>query len=216
MPDDKQAYTGHRVVTSGGSDHNLRRLQIEGVHDERRTTVPVKIIAIHGGGVGPAPTADVQPLIDQVDGLGNRTPHAPSYNVPVSRNHSGNGAIISDPVAGDIMIMSVADRDISTLKKTGQQSAPGSKRRGSLSDGIIHHAMLSGTPDQYVFFKPEGGFVVADRAGNVVETFKDAKMMTLTVPAGGIVALGGNPSKGGTFDFVQTVSGPSTVVKAKL
>jgi len=216
MSDDKQGYTGHRVITSGGSDHNLRRLQIEGVHDERRTTVPVKIVAVHGGGVGPAPTADVQPLVDQVDGLGNRTPHAPSYNVPVSRVNGANGAIISDPVAGDIMIMSVADRDISKLKNTGQQSAPGSKRRGSLSDGIIHHAVLSGVPDQYVFFKPEGGFVVSDRAGNVVETFKDAKMMTLTVPAGGIVALGGNPSKGGTFGFVQTDQGFSTVVKARL
>jgi len=215
MPDDKQGYTGHRVITSGGSEHNLRRLQIEGVHDERRTTVLVKIVKVHGGGVGPAPTADVQPLVDQVDGLGNRQPHAPAFNVPVSRVHGANGAVLSDPVPGDIMVMSIADRDISTLKNTSQQSAPGSKRRGSLSDGIIHHAVLSGTPDQYVFFKPEGGFVVADRAGNVVESFKDSKTLTLTPAAGGMVLLGGN-GKTGTFDFVQTVSGPSTNVKARL
>ena len=212
---DDQSYTGHQAVTSSGSDHNVERLHIDAVLDERRTAMPVKIVKIYGGGVDKAPTADVQPLVDQVDGLGNRTPHAPVYNVPVSRVHGGNGAVISDPVAGDIMVMSIADRDISTLKKTGAASAPGSKRRSSLSDGIVHHAMLSGKPDQYIYFKPEGGFVLADRAGNVVESFKDAKTLTLTPASGGFVLLGGDGSSG-TFDFVQTVSGPSTTVKAKL
>ena len=134
----------------------------------------------------------------------------------MSRVHSGSGAIISDPVAGDDYVMSVSDRDISTYLASGQQSAPGSKRRGSLSDGILHHAVRSPKPTQYLFFKPGGGFVVSDNAGNVVETFPDSKKMTLTVPSGGLLALGGDPAKGGTFGFVMTDQGPSTIVKAKL
>ena len=214
---DTTSYTGHQATTSAGSDHNAQDLQINGDHDERRTTVPVKIIKVYGGGVGAAPTADVQPLIDQVDGLGNRTPHGTVYGVAVSRNQSASGAIINDPVVGDFMVLSVADRDISTFKTTGAQSAPGSKRRGSLADGILHRAVgMSGTPSQYVEFKPAGGFVVADSAGNIVETFISPKKMTLTVPMGGLLTLGGDPAKGGTFGFVMTDQGTSTIVKAKI
>ena len=99
----------------------------------------VRVTKVYGGGVGAAPTADVQPLINQVDGLGNATPHAPIYGLPVSRVHSGNGAIISDPVAGDDYILSIPDRDISKYLASGQQSSPDSKRRSSMSDGILHY-----------------------------------------------------------------------------
>ncbi len=208
--------TGHQDISDGGSSHNSERLHIASAQDERRHVVIVRVLKTYGGGVDAAPTVDVQPLINQVDGLGSPTNHAPIYGLPVSRVHSGSGAIISDPMAGDDYVMSVADRDISKYLASGQQSSPDSKRRGSLSDGILHHAVRSPKPTQYLFFKPAGGFVVADSAGNEVETFPDTKMMTLTVPTGGILALGGDPAKGGTFGFVMTDQGTSTVVKAKL
>lgn len=209
-------YAGQAGITSPGSGHNARALQHRIQQDARRTTVAVRIIKTYGGGTAGAPTADVQPMIDQVDGLGYPTPHGPVYGVAVGRVHSGAGAIISDPQPGDIFEMHVHDRDITKLKNTGAQSSPDTARRGSMADGVLGHAMVTKAPDQYVMFKPEGGFVVTDRAGNIVETFKDSKMMTLTVPAGGILALGGNPAKGGTFGFVQTDQGVSTIVKAKL
>jgi len=211
---DNTSYTGHQALTSSGSAHNVERLHIDHATDERRHAVPVKIVKVYGGGVGPAPTADVQPLIDQVDGLGNRTPHAPVYGVPVSRNHSGNGSVINDPVAGDIMIMSVADRDISGLKNTGQQTAPGSKRRGSLSDGIVHHAMLSGTPKQYLQYRPDG-VTLMDVNGHQVITTKNSIAIAPKEGSGAIVYLGGDGSKG-TYDFVSTPSGPSMNVKARI
>ena len=214
MTIDSTSYTGHQALTSSGSDHNVERLHIDQAMDERRHAVPVKIIAVHGGSVGPAPTADVQPLVDQVDGLGNRTSHAPVYGVPVSRVHSGNGAIISDPVAGDTMLMSIADRDISTLKNTGQQSAPGSKRRGSMSDGIVHHAMLSVTPKQYVQFRSDG-VTVMDVNGHQIITTKNSIAVVPKEGSGAMVLLGGDGSKG-TFDFVSTPSGPSINVKARI
>lgn len=223
MPDDKTGYTGFQSPTSSGSEHNTRRLHIEAVHDERRTTVPVKIVKIYPDPNGGAPTADVMPQIDQVDGLGNRTPHAVVYGVAVGRTHSGSGAIVSDPVAGDLYQMHVHDRDISSLKATGQQSAPGSKRRGSMSDGVLGTAMVSGAPKQAVVFKPGGGVKIFDMGGAVIETSADGKTVTTMNASGAVVVLqgtmtflGGDPAKGGTFGFVMTDAGTSTLVKAKL
>ena len=208
--------TGHQDIADGGSSHNSERLHINSVQDERRHVVIVRVLKTYGGGVGAAPTVDVQPLINQVDGLGNPTSHAPIYGLPVSRVHSGNGAIISDPAPGDDYVLSIPDRDISKYLASGQQSSPDSKRRSSLSDGILHHAVRSPQPTQYVMFKPAGGFVVADSAGGTIETFPSSKTVTVTPPTGGKVILGGNGTDGGTYSPVVTVAGPSTYVEAKL
>lgn len=223
MPDDKSGYVGHQVPTSSGSDHNTERLHIESAMDERRTMVPVRIVKVYPGKDGAAPTADVQPLIDQVDGLGNRTPHAVVYGVAVGRNHSGSGAFTSDPVAGDTYKMHVADRDISSFKATGQQAGPGSKRRSSLSDGVLGQAINAKPPTQGVTCKPGGGIIVFDKGGARIETSADGDTVTITNKSGATVLLqgdltilGGDPAKGGTFGFVQTDAGTSSVVKAKL
>lgn len=215
MPDDKSGYVGHQVPTSSGSEHNSERLHIESVMDERRTMVPVRIVKVYPDPNGGAPTADVQPLIDQVDGQGNRTPHETVYGVAVGRNHSGSGAFVSDPVAGDTYKMHVADRDISSFKATGQAAAPGSKRRSSLSDGVLGQAINALPPTQGVICKPDGGVKVFDKSGGMVETFGDGKMVVVP-PKGGTLYLGGSPADGGTFGFVQTDAGTSSVVKAKL
>ena len=210
-------YTGHRAVTSSGSEHNTERLHVEKVLAEHRTNIPVKIVKLYPGKDGGAPTADVQVLIDQVDGLGaSATPHATVHGVLVGRTHSGSGAIVSDPVAGDMYHMAIADRDLSKLKSSGQQSAPDTKRRGSLSDGMLTHAIMAGKPTQAVEFKPGGGVKVFDKGGAVIETSADGKTVTVIPADGGMVYLGGDPAKGGTFEFLMTVSGPCSNVKGKL
>ena len=217
QPSDTNGYTGFQTPTTAGSERNIEQLHIAGQHDERRTMMPVRVVVVHGGGVDAAPTADVVPIVHQTDGLGNPTPHGMVYGVAVGRVHSGSGAIISDPVAGDVYMMTVADRDISKLKANGgQPSAPDTFRRGSPSDGVLHHAMLTGAPKQALFFKPDGGIKIFDKGGAVIETSSDGKTVTVIPAAGGTIVLGGDPSKGGTFGFVQTDQGASTVVKAKV
>ena len=117
-----------------------------------RTVMPVKIIAVHGGGVNQPPTVDVQPMINQIDSQGNSTPHGTIYGIAVSRGGFGAGnGVICDPVAGDVGIMSVADRDISGMKQTGgAQSNPGSGRKFDLSDGIYHGAMVHLSPTNFI------------------------------------------------------------------
>ncbi len=215
---DSATYTGHRAVTSSGSDHNVERLHIDKALAHHRTAVPVKVLKVYPDPNGGAPTADVQVMVDQVDGLGaNPTPHAVVYGVTVGRVHSGSGAIVSDPVAGDLYHMAVHDRDVSKFKASGgQQSSPDTKRRGSLSDGHLTHAILSGAPKQAVLFKPGGGVKVFDKGGAVIETSADGKTVTVLPAPGGTLILGGTGSDGGTYSPVQTVAGPSSIVQAKL
>ena len=219
-----EEYIGHRAVTSSGSDHNTERLHIEKVLNEHRTSVPVKIVKVYPGKDGAAPTADVQVLVDQVDGVGrNQTPHAVVYGVLVGRPHSSAGAVVSDPQVNDFYHMAIFDRDVSALKTSGQQSKPDTKRRGSLSDGVLTHAIMAPAPKQTLDFKDGKGVKLADVGGATVETFDSGKKVVVKTGKGGTVVLkddiayvGGDPDDGGTFDFLMTASGPCSTAKGKV
>ena len=219
-----EEYIGHRAVTSSGSDHNTERLHIEKVLNEHRTNVPVKIVKVYPGQDGGAPTADVQVLIDQVDGVGaSVTPHAVVYGVVVGRAHSSAGTVVADPQIGDCYHMAIADRDISKLKSSGQQSSPDTKRRGSLSDGMLTHAILAGKPKQALDFKDGAGVKLYDGGGATVETSDNGNKVVVKTAKNGtfvlkddMVYLGGDPDDGGAFDYILTVSGPMSKAKGKI
>lgn len=212
MPD---SYPGQAGLTAASSHRNVEQVHRQRDMDERRYMVPVRVIAVHGGGVGPAPTLDVVPVIHGVSGSGDKYEHGTVYGVPAARNHSASGTIISDPVVGDMGMLHVADRDIGTWKATGQPSMPESSRRGGLGDGIFHGAACNpGTPKQYLLWKPGGGAVVMDQNGGRYETFSDHTVVD--PPSKGIIYLGGDPAEGGTFAPVQTTQGPSSNVYAKV
>ncbi len=210
-----QGYAGQAGITAPGSGHNTRALQHRIQQDARRTSVVVKVLKVYPDPNGGTPTADVQPMTDQADGLNNATPHGPVFGVAVGRPHSGSGAFVSDPVAGDLYLMNCADRDISGLKRTGAQQQPSSDRRGSMADGVLTHAVITKAPKQAFMHKPGGGVKIFDEGGAVIETSADGKTVTVMPAPGGTLILGGTGSDG-TYGFVQTDQGTSTVVKAKL
>lgn len=117
-----------------------------------RTGIPVKIVKVHGGGVGAPPTVDVQLQINQIDSQGNSTPHGIVYGIPVVRNQGGKNVVINDPVVGDVGHMVISDRDLTTIKNNaGAQSNPGSFRRHDMADGVYHAAFLNAAvPDNYI------------------------------------------------------------------
>ncbi len=165
-----ESFFGQAGTFNGSGDYNAEEFHIRQVLGQTRTTIPVKVVAVHGGGVGPAPTIDVQPLVNQTDGQGNQTPHGVIYGIPASRNQGGGNAVINDPRVGDVGFLSVADRDISALKANeGKQSNPGSFRRFDLADGIYTAAFLNpANPDQFMHFRDDG-VTLADKNGNVIE-----------------------------------------------
>ncbi|MGN6312845.1 MAG: Gp138 family membrane-puncturing spike protein [Rhodanobacteraceae bacterium] len=121
-----------------------------------RTTLPVKIVAVHGGGLAPVGRVDVQPLIQQTDSAGNVMALPVLYGLPYLRWQGGTSAVILDPMAGDIGLACFADRDVSAVIATGQAAAPGSNRRFSLADGFYVGATLNAEPTQYVQFNSDG------------------------------------------------------------
>lgn len=152
-----EGFFGQQGLPDATSDLNLMYFIARQVLGQTRTAMPVKIIAVHGGGVDRPPTVDVQPMIKQVDGQGNATEHGVIFGIATTRSQGGAGGIINDPRVGDTGIMSIADRDISSFKaNNGEQSTPGSKRTFDPSDGIYHGSMLQTAPVHYIHFVDDG------------------------------------------------------------
>ncbi|NTI80464.1 Gp138 family membrane-puncturing spike protein [Rhizobium rhizogenes] len=186
-----EKFFGQQGTFDDSSDYNARDFHIRQVLGQVRTSVPVKIIAVHGGGVGAAPTVDVQPLINQIDGQGNQTPHGIIYSIPCTRNQGGGNAIINDPLVGDVGHIVISDRDTSSLKSNqGTQSNPGSFRTHDLADGVYHGAMLNpANPDQYVQFTTTGMKLV-DKNGNVIEMKSGSIAITGNLTVTGSITAG--------------------------
>ena len=106
--------------------------------------------------LSPVGFVDVTPLVNQIDGNGNATPHATIFNIPYLRIQGGTNAIIMDPKPGDIGVCLFASRDISTVKVTKAQANPGSFRSYSFADGLYAGGLLNGTPEQFVRFTDSG------------------------------------------------------------
>ena len=215
MTDDATGYAGQAGLTAGNSSRNqddfAAQQRIAGV----RTMVPVKIVAVHGGGVGPAPTLDVQVLVDQTDGQGNATPHGTIYGISAPRNRSGNGEVINDPVVGDMGWMHAADRDVSSFLTANGKASPGSDRRHSLSDGVFIRGHDSkATPKQFVQFRSDG-VTVMDVNGHQFETTATKVIVAPKEGSNAMVFLGGDGTKGG-YDFLQTMSGPCINAKGRI
>lgn len=122
-----------------------------------RTAMPVKVVAVtNSGELSKIGFVDVQPLVSAVDGSGNVWPHGIIHNVPYMRVQGGSNAIIIDPEIGDIGIATVCDRDISTVKNTGDVSAPGSNRKNDMSDIVYLMTIIGAAPVQYAQFNSEG------------------------------------------------------------
>ncbi len=184
MSDETQSGgVGQQSPFDSSSEYNVRQFQIDQTVAGVSTTKMVKVVAVYDadmnpvdpadtGVVGPTGYVDVQPLVAQVDGAGQATPHGIIHGVPFTRAQGGSGAVICDPQVGDIGAMSCADRDISSVKATRDAATPGSFRRHDPADGVYAGPTLNGAPDQYVRFKAKG-FVVLDNQGNRTETGED-------------------------------------------
>jgi len=196
---------GQQTTFDDSSDYNRESFVIDQKLKKIRTGVPVKVVAVNGGGVGKPPTVDVIPTANMTDGQGNATKHLTIFAIPVARVQGGGNAVIVDPVVGDYGIMLVSDRDISAIKaNSGAQSNPGSFRHHSLADGVYVGAILnSATPTQYVQFT-SSGIVLHDKNGNVVQTDSSGVEITATtVKINGALQVTGEVTGGyGTGDSV--------------
>ena len=158
-----------------------------------RTTVPVQVIAVHGGGLAPVGRVDVQPLIQQTDSAGNVMALPVLYGLPYLRWQGGASAVILDPAVNDIGLVCFADRDVSAVIASGKQSAPGSNRRFSLADGFYMGATLNAEPTQYLQFDPDSGITLNSPKTITEQIGTDSDAARVVMNSSGIVlSFGGH------------------------
>lgn len=145
-------YSSPLRVNSDATQFNELAFMIAQRMSRLATTTLVQVKAVVPGGVGPVGTVDVQPMVNQIDGVGNATAHGIIYGIPYVRLQGGGNAIICDPQVGDIGWCGFCSTDISAVKVTKGVANPGSRRRYSWADGLYLGAMLGGEPGQFIQF----------------------------------------------------------------
>lgn len=123
----------------------------------RWTARPVKVVSVtNAGGVSPIGYVGLLPLVQQIDGEGQASPHATIYNAPYMRIQGGANAVILDPQVGDIGLAVFCDRDISAVKSSGGEAPPGSSRQNDPADAVYLGSIIAAAPTQYVRFSTSG------------------------------------------------------------
>jgi phage baseplate assembly protein gpV len=157
MADNPNGYLGQQSPYDSATEFNALSFLVNQIMNGRNVATLVQIKAVtNAGGLAPVGYVDVIPLVNQLDGYGNATPHGVVHNLPYFRMQGGANAIILDPQVGDIGIAVFADRDISSVKASKKASNPSSRRRADYADGMYIGGFLNGVPAQYVQFSAAG------------------------------------------------------------
>jgi hypothetical protein len=166
--------------TAAGSPFNAMAFVFDQLASGMATAALVQVQAVtNTGGVIPAGFVDVLPLVNQIDGVGNATPHGTLHSLPYCRVQAGTNAVILDPVVGDIGIAAFCSRDISSVKVGQAQANPGSRRKFDMADGVYLFGVQGiAAPTQYVAFSSTGIAIVSPTA------------ISLTAPAISLTATG--------------------------
>lgn len=214
MTETSYSIQGQEDPTVAGSLFNAVSFVVNQIMGGMATATLAKVTACsNDGSVAPQGTVNVQPLINQVDGAGNATPHGTIYNVPYMRLQSGDMAVIIDPQVGDLGLVVFASTDISSVQATNAQANPGSRRRFDWADGIYVATILSATtPTQYLQINSDG--IALKSGAKITLTDGQGKVVTLNNDGTGTLTgnwtVSGNLNVTGTSDLQGSVTGGST------
>lgn len=143
-----------QTVAGAAQDMYIINNLIANIH----TMMPVKILSVTvpADELAPIGRCEVLPLVQQIDGSNNVYPMGKIINVPYLRVQGGSNAIVIDPQVGDIGLCGFCERDISIVKRTGDLSAPDTRRKYDINSAVYMFTMMSGTPTQYIHFLENG------------------------------------------------------------
>lgn len=153
---DNTGHAGFADPNAGLGEFNRIAFVVQQVLAKLHTCLPVKVVAVTGGGLAPVGYVDILPLVQQLGADGTPTDHGIICNVPYFRLQGGSNAVIIDPVVNDIGMACFASRDISVFKNARGKSRPGSARKHDMSDALYIGGVLNGTPTQYIQFSASG------------------------------------------------------------
>lgn len=196
-----QGYARQSGLNDDSTEYNQHAFQIWQTLARVRTVVPVKVMAVNVNADGTGGTVDAQPLVNQMDGAGQCSPHDTIYGLPYFRLQAGGSAVVLDPVVGDIGAAGICDRDISSVKNNKGIANPGSRRKFNLADGIYFGGILNEKPTTRV--------TVSD--GNVSVTPDDG-VTSLTVTPGLIRMVAAKIQSHATTEHTVDANGTGFVI----
>jgi hypothetical protein len=206
---------GFQSATSDRSLFNANTFLILQILNRISTATLVRVEAVSNAGeVALVGTVNVKPLVDQVDGSGNTTPHGIIYGLPYFRVQGGTDAVILDPKVGDIGAAIFFDRDVSAVLGTMASAPPGSGRRFDMADGFYLGGNLNGDPQQYLQFNTSGVTITSasdvniNAPGTTTITTQTANITassgaTITTPT---LTVDGNMQVNGNMNITGTVT----------
>ena len=154
---------GQKKPNTAGSEYNALQFVIQQAMNRISTAIPVRVQAVDGLYV------DAVPLVSNVDGYGEAVTPTTLFHLPVFRYHAGVGAVILDPVVGDIGLAVFAQADSSNVTEgTTKPQQPGSFRRFSMSDGFYIGGFHNGAPSVYIEIQQDGHIIINAPAGVTV------------------------------------------------
>lgn len=205
MGPNEQAYSGQAGLPTTTSDWNRFEFAARSLINKLATATLVRVVAL---GSSPG-LVDIQPLVAQLDGVGNAVPHGTVHDVPCWRYQAGGSAVILDPVPGDLGLAVFAHTDISSVKKTKAPGTPGSRRRFDYSDGIYLGGLLNGEPTQFLRMDADG-ITLTGTAAVTINAPDGLTINTPTLTVSGDIQTGeGSTFNGKSFD-THTHSGVQT------
>jgi hypothetical protein len=214
VPED--GYLGMADPTTGGHTVNALTFLINQVVNKNWTLTLGLVKAVRGGGIDAPAVVDVQPMVNEMDGRAQATPHGTIYNVPCFRLQGGAGAFVVDPKADDIGILAVASRDISSVVKNKAPANPGSFRTFDPADAMYIGGLLGASPGRYVQIGENAISIVFSESVKA-ELSEDGFTVTVgavvfKVGADGIISLNGIPWATHTHAVTTApgVTGPPT------
>jgi hypothetical protein len=188
MSEAQEIGVGQADPNDSASDFNSVEFHVRQLMAQLDTMKLVEVQAVHPGQNGAPGTVDVLPLVNQIDGNGNATPHGTVFGLPWFRLQGGVNAIVIDPVVGDIGYVVASDRDISAVKSSGAQANPGSLRKFDIADGVYVGGCLNAAPTQFIQFT-DSGITIQDKNGNAI--VMSANGIAVTLASGKSFALTG-------------------------
>lgn len=205
---------GQQNLSTNNSAVNALQFFVRQMLNGINTAEPVTVTAVsNGGGLAPAGTVSVRPLVNLVDGEGEAHGQSELFELPYLRIQGGENAIVCDPRPGDMGLAVYAMRDTETVKGTrgAEPGNPGSARAYSKSDGFYLGGFLNQLPRRYLMVDDEG-LTLDDGEGGKIE-LKGGKL-SITAPAG--IETDSPFFHGNTPDFQMGGSGGSATIHADM
>lgn len=145
----EDGYLGFADQFTDRTEYGALSFLVRMLMGEMATAALVQVQAVYPD-EGPLGAVDVLPLVSQIDGRGQATPHGTLFGLPYFRPQGGSSAVILTPEPGDIGLALFASRDISSVKATQAAAPPGSLRQYDMADGLYLGGFLNPAATQYM------------------------------------------------------------------